>query len=76
MQQHIIFDEKTLPDVLKPVAKPVGAGRCSVPLAAVESLAPEVLKDFAFLSKAEAKDVKTYRAVADRVGADHIIIRD
>jgi hypothetical protein len=76
MQRQIMFDEKTLPDALKPVAKHVGAGRCGVPLDQVERLAPEELKNFVFLTKAEAKNVSIYRAVADRVGVDHMIIRD
>jgi hypothetical protein len=76
MQLPLMFDEKTLPDVLKPVAKLLGAGRCTVPLNAVKRLAPEVLKDFVFLTKTEAKNVSIYRAAAGRVGPDHIIIRD
>lgn len=76
MQPQIVFDEKKLPDALRPVAKLLRAGHYSVPLSTVESLAPEELKDFAFLTKAEAKNVNLYRAAADRVGIDRIIVQD
>jgi hypothetical protein len=57
----IMFDEKTLPDALKPVAKLVEAGRCSVPVNTVECLASESLKNFVLLTKAEAKNVSIFR---------------
>lgn len=75
MHAKIVIDEKKLPEVLTPATKYIGAGRYTVPFDAVERLAPELLRGFAFLTKLEAKDVTTYRAAADRVGADHIIIR-